>query len=269
MRSLRKFPGERGYRARVLVAAVAGVLVVVTAIGMLFPTELWRVERNGADLTFSINKPETESGGGPVVFEDHFSDGSGKWNLRETAGALVELSGGGLRVVVHDEGVVDFEVRPLGGDIEAIQIEAKATVLAGRGNAVFGIVCAVSAGLDAPSTGGAGAYALLIDPATRLSGIGRTPGALDDGFELSSWLHQGQLDADGQLGRTVLLRGECRGGETDRRISFWVDGRGGGTAVHAAGPARFDGAGVAVFNLSGSPKPDIRFDDVVVRKISP
>lgn len=257
-------------RARLIVALVASVAVVVTAIGVIFPTNLWRVERSGAGLTFSYNEPVEGRADSRIVFKDDFSDGSGKWSVRDTDAALVELSGGGLRIVVRDEETVDFEVRPLSGDTDAIRIDAEATVLAGGDNAVFGIVCTVSAGADAPSTGGGGAYALLIEPGTRQTGIGRVPVSLDDGFELSDWLHQGTLATSRALGRTIHLRGDCSGGGSDdRRISFWVDGRSGGAGTHAAGPARFDGAGVAVYSASGSVAPDIRFDDIVVAELNP
>lgn len=251
-----------------VVASLAFVALVVAAVGVFFPTDLWRVEVSRDGLNLSLNDT-AEDAGLPILFKDDFSDRSGKWKARDTATHRVEFSGGGLRILVRRDEDVVFQPRPLPFDAVAIRIEADATVLAGDANAILGILCQGSAGADASSTGIA--YALLIHPQTLRTGIGRVSGALGEGgFELSHWLHQGTLATGRALGRTVHLRGDCsHAGGSSRRISFWVNGRRGGAATDVAGPARLTGAGFALLNAPGSAVPDVRFDDIVVTELNP
>lgn len=263
-------PNGSWSRTRLIVAFIACLAIVVTAVGAIFPTDFWRVELSGARLTYTFNQPVESGADAAVVLKDDFSDSGGEWDLRDTDAALVELSGGGLRIVVRDKQSVDFEVRPLPGDRDAIRVEVEATLLAGGEDAVLGLFCAVSAGADAPHAGGGGAYVMMIEPATRRTGIGRGATPLGAEFEVSDGLHQGTLPGNRKLSRTIHLGADCVGGARgSRRVSFRVDGRSAGSGTHAASPARFDGVGIAVYRVSGGAAPDIRFDNLVVTALDP
>lgn len=263
---------QRANRGRIgalfIVRVLALMALIVGVVGAVFPTDVWRVKLSREGVKLAFLRPTDDGAGFPVVFEDDFSDRRGKWTTRDTPAALVEYSGGGLRIVVHGDDSVDFEIRPLARDVAAVRVEAEATLLSRGKGVIVGLGCAASAGSDAPTTGGAGAYALLIEPATRLFGIGRVRAPLEDGLELSEWLHQGTVPGE-PFGRRIRLAAECaNAGNGDRRVSFWVNGRRAGSASHARGSAAFDGVGFVVFSGPGR-TADVRFDNIVVRELNP
>lgn len=254
-----------------VVRVLALMALVVGVVGAVFPTDVWRVKLSREGVKLAFLRPTDDGDGFPIIFEDDFSDRRGKWSAKDTPAALVEYSGGGLRIVVHGDDTLggDFEVRPLARDVAAVRVEAEATLLSRGKGIIVGLACAASTGSDAPTTGGAGAYALLIDPATRHSGIGRVRTPLEDGLEASEWLHQGTVPGE-PFGRRIRLAAECaNAGNGDRRVSFWVNGRRAGSASHARGSAAFDGVGFVVFVSGPGRTADVRFDNIVVRKLDP
>lgn len=267
--ALRRHEGDdRRFRRRrrwTLVAAAS--VAAALAVGLLFPTDVWRVEVKGDRLKLSVLQPSEEDGA--VLFEDDFSDRGGEWNVRDTPDALVEYSGGGLRMVVRDVGTINYEIHALPADVERLRIETDMTVLAGGDGLTVGLLCGISAGLDAQRAGARGAYVALLEPTGRRIGIGRVRPPLGKGFfESTEQLSDSTLPDGDPLGQTVRLAAECRGGDGNGRrdVSFWVNGSRAATGSHTAAAARFDGIGLIVFS-GPNEAIDVRFDNVVARDL--
>jgi len=236
---------------------VIGVVVLIALIGVLLPTDVWRVAFGGDEESAD------------VLFEDDFSTPRG-WNFEEDSLARLAYDQGGLRMTIKQPRIAFARTHPFDRDVGAISVEVDATELAG-GSGIIGVLCARSAQHgEAGRAGGGGAYIATVVPLADHYGLALVDQPLERSTpDLTRWLHEGTITISPGRIRSTRIRADCIGGADKTSVTIFVDGRRLGTGTNPVRLEQFDGVGLFVVHVPKGALPDVRFDNVTARELQP
>lgn len=258
--------GSSWSRWRRVAAVVAGLSALLLGIGVLFPTDVWRVERNGGNLTLAfLQDDEAAAERDAPLIADDFSNATGGWTEHEESNAVVAIGDGVLHVRLLEAQTIDFEAPHARiGELAALHVETTARIAAGRSAAVVGLFCAVSGGPDVDVIGAKGGYIFMLHPATRTMRIGRVPAPFQTAFAKAAVLREAPVPAALLRGSAIRLAADCAAGGGAESLVVSVGGRPVLSAASRAGDTAFDSAGVVAYHGGGPAEMAVDFDDFSV-----
>jgi hypothetical protein len=212
---------------------------------------LWTL--GGPSTAQNPSPAEASTKSGAVLFQDDFSDPASGWVTRKTDYGEFGYLEGELRVLLNKADFNTYAILPA-HKFSDMSVEVDARLAAGPPDGVFGIICRAQANEDTTSK----AYVFAIRSDGVYAILKRTSPTFWDA--LVSGKQSGAIKT-GKAGNR--LRADCSG----NKLSFYVNGE----KLLETTDADFKSGqvGVAVTTQPKSAAMDVRFDNFVVRGLTP